>query len=72
MRNYFSSLPYPKFKLAIVALLALNAVIYAVADTLTSAVDAWAWLDVYDAALWIVAFASIEVDIFQLFQRKQA
>ncbi len=174
MRNYFSSLPYPKFKLAIVALLALNAVIYAVADTLTSAVDAlawlvllalyeleangitllteklmhrirdvliaviagvffsyihdsewldvansalwfgliallelevrwpdkvfqyrqsywlatvtvfagliamviaWAWqsawLDVYDAALWIVAFASIEVDIFQLFQRKQ-
>ncbi len=174
MRNYFSSLPYPKFKLAIVALLAINAVIYAVADTLTSAVDAlawlvllalyeleangitllteklmhrirdvliaviagvffsyihdsewldvansalwfgliallelevrlpdkvfqyrqsywlatvtvfagliaiviaWAWqsawLDVYDAALWIVAFGSIEVDIFQLFQRKQ-
>jgi len=174
MRNYFSSLPYPKFKLAIVALLALNAAIYAVADTLTSAVDAlawlvllalyeleangiallteklmhrirdiliaviagvffsyihdsewldvansalwfgliallelevrwpdkvfqyrqsywlatvtvfagliaiviaWAWqsawLDVYDAALWIVAFASIEVDIFQLFQHKQ-
>jgi len=175
MFNYFSSLPYPKFKLAIVALLALNAVIYALVDTLTSAVDAlvwlvllvmyeleangiaplaentlnkmrdvliavivgvfvsyvqdsewldvansalwfaliallesevrwpdkvfkyrqsywfatvlvfaglvamvmvWAWqsawLDVYDATLWIVAFASIEVDIFQLFQRKQA
>ena len=35
---------------------------------------AWhsAWLDVYDATLWIVAFASIEVDIFQLLQRKHA
>jgi hypothetical protein len=175
MFNYFASLPYPKFKLTIVLLLALNAVIYAMVDTLTSAVDAlvwlvllvlyeleangaaplakstvhgirnaliaiivlvfvsylrdsewldvansafwfaliallelevrwpdkvfkyrqgywlatvivftgliamvvaWAfqsaWLDVYDATLWIVAFASIEVDIFQLFQRKQA
>ena len=173
MFNYFSSIPYPRFKLAIVALLALNVVIYAIADTLTSAVDAltwlvllvlyeleandavpmaenrlheirgiliavialtffsyihdsewldvvnsalwfvliallelevrypdkvfkyrqnywlatvtvftgliamviaWAWqsawLDVYDAILWIVAFASIEVDIFQFLQRK--
>ena len=35
---------------------------------------AWqsAWLDVYDATLWILAFASIEVDIFQLLQRKHA
>ena len=175
MFNYFSSLPYPKFKLAIVLLITLNAVIYAMVDTLISTVDtlawlmllgvyeleangaapmaentlhgirnvliaviglvfisyvynsewlnvinsalwfaliallelevrwqdkvskyrqsywlatvavfagliamvivwAWqsAWLDVYDAALWIVAFASIEVDIFQLLQRKQA
>ncbi len=175
MFNYFSSIPYPKFKLAIVALITLNAVIYAIVDTLTSAVDAlswlvllvlyeletngaapmaentlhriryiliavialvfvsyvhdsewldvvnsglwfaliallelevrwpdkvfkyrqgywlatvtvfagliamviaWisqsAWLDVYDATLWIVAFASIEVDIFQLLQRKGA
>ena len=175
MFNYLLSLPYPKFKLAIVALITLNAVIYAMVDTLTSAVDAsawlvllvlyeleangaapmaekmlhgirdaliaviilvfvsyvhdsewldvvnsalwfvliallelevrwpdkvfkyrqsywlatmtvfagliamvivWAWqsawLDVYDATLWIVAFASIEVDIFQLLQRKQA
>jgi hypothetical protein len=175
MFNYFSSIPYPKFKLVIVALITLNAVIYAIVDTLTSAVDAlawlvllvlyeleangaapmaentlhrirnvliavialvfvsyvhdsewldvvnsalwfaliallelevrwpdkvfkyrqgywwatvtvfaglvamvitWAWhsawLDVYDATLWIVAFASIEVDIFQLFQRKHA
>ena len=175
MFNYFSSIPYPKFKLVIVVLLALNAVIYALVDTLTSAVDAlawlvllvmyeleangvvplaentlskirdvliavivgvfvsyvhdsewldvvnsvlwflliallesevrwpdkvfkyrqsywlatvlvfagliamvmvWAWqlawLDVYDATLWIIAFASIEVDIFQFFQRKQA
>jgi len=173
MFNYFSSIPYPRFKLVIVALLALNVVIYAIADTLTSAVDAltwlvllvlyeleandavpmaenrlheirsiliavivltffsyihdsewldvvnsalwfvliallelevrypdkvfkyrqnywlatvtvftgliamviaWAWqsawLDVYDAILWIVAFASIEVDIFQFLQRK--
>ncbi len=173
MFNYFSSIPYPRFKLAIVALLTLNVVIYAIADTLTSAVDAltwlvllvlyeleandavpmaenrlheirgiliavialtffsyihdsewldvvnsalwfvliallelevrypdkvfkyrqnywlatvtvftgliamviaWAWqsawLDVYDAILWIVAFASIEVDIFQFLQRK--
>jgi hypothetical protein len=173
MFNYFSSIPYPRFKLAIVALLTLNAVIYALADSLTSAVDAlswlallvlyeleangaapmaentlhgvryvliaiialvfigyihdrewldvvnsalwfaliallelevrwpdkafkyrqsywlatvtvfagliamviaWAWqsawLDVYDAALWIVAFGSIEMDIFQLLQRK--
>jgi len=44
MFNYFSSLPYPKFKLAIVVLLTLNAVIYAMVDTLTSAVDALAWL----------------------------
>lgn len=175
MFNSFSSLPYPKFKLAIVLLLALNAVVYALVDTWTSAVDAlvwlallvmyeleangaatlaektlnkirdvliavivlvfvsyvqdsewldvansllwfaliallesevrwpdivfkyrqsywlatvlvftgliamviiWAWqsawLDVYDATLWIIAFASIEVDIFQFFQRKQA
>ncbi|MGR8998163.1 MAG: hypothetical protein ACU88J_03835 [Gammaproteobacteria bacterium] len=173
MFNYFSSIPYPKFKLAIVILIALNAVIYGIVDTLTSAVDAlvwlvllvlyeleangaapltenklhgvrnvlivvialvfvsyvhdnewldvvnsalwfaliallelevrwpdkvfkyrqsywlatvtvfagliamviaWAWqsawLDVYDATLWIIAFASIEVDIFQLLQRK--
>ncbi len=31
-----------------------------------------AWLDAYDAALWLVAFATIEVDILQIFQRKQA
>ncbi len=30
-----------------------------------------AWLDAYDAALWLVAFATIEVDILQIFQRKQ-
>jgi hypothetical protein len=175
MFNNFSSIPYPKFKLAVVILITLNAVIYAIVDTLTSAVDAlawlvllllyeleangaspmaentlhwvryvliavigmafvsyihdrewldvvnsalwfaliallelevrwpdkvfkyrqsyflatvtvfaglvalviaWAWqsvwLDVYDATLWIVAFASIEVDIFQLLQRKHA
>jgi len=44
MFNYFSSLSYPRFKLAIVVLLTLNVVIYAVADTLISAVDAFAWL----------------------------
>ena len=41
---------------------------------LIAMVIAWAWqsawLDVYDAALWIVAFGSIEVDIFQVLQRK--
>ena len=44
MFNYFSSIPYPKFKLAIVVLLIVNAVIYAIVDTLTSAVDALTWL----------------------------
>lgn len=44
MFNYFTSISYPKFKLAIVILITLNAVIYAIADTLTSAVDALAWL----------------------------
>jgi len=175
MFNYLLSIPYPKFKLVIVVLITLNAVIYAIVDTLTSAVDAlawlvllalyeleangaapmaentlhgiryvliaviglvfvsyvhdsewldvvnsalwfaliallelevrwpdkvfkyrqsywlatvtvfaglvamviaWAWqsawLDVYDAILWILAFAAIEVDIFQLLQRKHA
>jgi hypothetical protein len=44
MFNYFSSISYPKFKLAILVLLTLNAVIYAIVDTLTSAIDAWVWL----------------------------
>jgi hypothetical protein len=48
----------------------------AVFACLIGVVIAWlwrsAWLDVYDAILWIVAFAAIEVDIFQLLQRKQA
>lgn len=30
-----------------------------------------AWLDAYDAVLWIVAFAFIEVDIFHFLKRKQ-
>jgi len=30
-----------------------------------------AWLDGYDAALWIVAFGFIEVDLYHLLQRKQ-
>jgi len=44
MFNYFSSISYLRFKLAIVVLLTLNAVIYAMIDTLISAVDAWVWL----------------------------
>jgi hypothetical protein len=44
MFNYFSSMPYPRFKLAILVLLTLNAVIYTMVDTLTSAIDAWVWL----------------------------
>lgn len=31
-----------------------------------------AWLDVYDATLWLAAFAFIEMDIVQLLQRKHA
>lgn len=30
-----------------------------------------AWLDAYDALLWIIAFGFIEVDIFHLLKRKQ-
>lgn len=30
-----------------------------------------AWLDAYDAMLWITAFGLIEVDIFQFLKRKQ-
>lgn len=44
MLNPFSSLQYPKSKLLILALLTSNAVIYAVVDTLTTAVDAVTWL----------------------------
>jgi hypothetical protein len=40
----FSSFEYPKSKLVILALLALNAVIYALVDTLISAADAIVWL----------------------------
>lgn len=39
-----SAIQYPKFKLAILALLALNAVIYGFTDTLTSFTDALVWL----------------------------
>lgn len=42
---------------------------------LLSMVAAWlwqsAWLDAYDAALWITAFGFIEVDIFRFLQLKQ-
>lgn len=44
MFDYFLSLPYAKFKLAVVVLLTLNAVIYALVDSLISAVDALAWV----------------------------
>lgn len=44
MLNPFSSLQYPASKLLILSLLTLNAVIYAVVDTLTTAVDAGTWL----------------------------
>ncbi len=44
MFDYFSSITYPKYKLAIVVLITLNAVIYAFVDTLTSSADALAWL----------------------------
>ena len=44
MFDYFSSSPYPKFKLTILALLTLNAIIYAMVDTFTNAVDASVWV----------------------------
>ena len=43
---------------------------------LLALVFAWlwkkAWLDAYDAGLWLAAFATIEVDIFDLFKKKSA
>jgi hypothetical protein len=44
MLNPFLSLQYPKSKLLIWVLLMVNAVIYAVVDTLTTAIDAGTWL----------------------------
>lgn len=44
MIDNLSTLQYPKFKLIILALLTLNAVIYSLVDTLVSAVDAVVWL----------------------------
>ena len=44
MQSPQATLSYPKSKLLIMALLCVNAVIYAVVDTLTSALDALAWL----------------------------
>lgn len=44
MIEKLSSLQYPKFKLIILALLTLNAVIYSLVDSLVSAVDALVWL----------------------------
>lgn len=44
MLNLFPSLEYPKLKLSILVLLTLNALIYALVDTLTGAVDAIVWL----------------------------
>ena len=44
MFKYFSTIAYPKFKLAIVVLIAVNVVIYAVVDNLIGAVDSLAWL----------------------------
>lgn len=42
--NPFPSLQYPKLKLTILALLTLNAFIYALVDTFTGMVDAFVWL----------------------------
>lgn len=44
MLNPFPSLQYPKSKCFILVLLTLNAAIYAVVDTLTTAIDAGTWL----------------------------
>ena len=42
--NPFPNLQYPKLKLTILLLLALNALIYALVDTMTGTIDAIAWL----------------------------
>ena len=44
MFKYFSTIAYPNYKLAIVVLIAVNVVIYAVVDNLIGAVDSLAWL----------------------------
>lgn len=44
MFNTFTALPYPKYKLTILALLSLNVFIYMLVDTWVSAVDALAWV----------------------------
>lgn len=44
MLNPFPSLQYPKSKLVILALLTINAVIYALIDTMIGAADAIVWL----------------------------
>ena len=44
MPHNLFALPYPKLKLAILGLLALDVFIYAAVDTLTSTLDALAWV----------------------------
>lgn len=44
MFNTLLALPYPKYKLTILALLSLNVFIYPLVDTWVSAVDALAWV----------------------------
>ena len=44
MPTQITNLQYPKSKLLILALLSLNAIIYAIVDTLTTAIDALTWL----------------------------
>ena len=44
MLNNQLTLPYPKFKLAILLLLSLNIVLFSLFDSITSAVDALSWV----------------------------
>ena len=44
MLNTQLTLPYPKFKLAILLLLSLNIILFSLFDTLTSAIDALSWV----------------------------
>lgn len=44
MPNPFKTLKYPLFKLGLIALLTINAIIYGLVDTLTSTLDALSWL----------------------------
>lgn len=76
----------PWFKAAVFVLLACNAALFSVAGTLSEGLDsiawltllipAWAWsgewFDAHDAALWLVAFVAIEINVLSGASRGEA